>query len=87
MPSFDFSEYHPLDHNIFDSICGMYFGGWRQHIALWWEYQEEPALRRQTMCRIGRHSWVDYWSGVDLVNIPNAPPTGRCCADCDKEQK
>ena len=51
----DFSEFHDLMHRPFGAYCRSRPGGWRRHLELWWKYIGEPALRRQTMCRVDRH--------------------------------
>jgi hypothetical protein len=61
----DFSQFHPLDHNIFDKECKEWYGGRLNHIKLWWRYQFEPDLVRNTLCRLGLHRFVEYNDNKD----------------------
>lgn len=56
----DFSVYHPLDHTPFTATCRNYYGGWRNHLQLEWSYRLVPGLRRQLLCRFGKHTPVTH---------------------------
>lgn len=61
-------------HVPFSPYCWSMPGGPVHHIRLWWEYKARPDLRRQTLCRLGRHYWVEAWRR-DLGEV-------TCCRYC-----
>lgn len=76
---FDFSMFHPLDHQIWSARCSALYGGRPRHVSLWWDYQR-PRPLQELKCKVGRHEWTDFWVG---------PPTGledtadgRVCTLC-----
>lgn len=84
----DFSEFHDLMHPIWDLHCGDMPGGRSRHFSLAWHYKWKPWLRRNTACRIGWHSWVDFWSsaGRDDDGKRLHVYGGKLCPDCHKEK-
>lgn len=56
----DFSEFHPLDHPWYSRECAGMPGGRKNHLSLARAYLWEPYLRRKTLCRVGRHGWVEW---------------------------
>jgi hypothetical protein len=77
----DFSEFHPLDHRIWEERCRVLPGGRRRHRELRWTYVTKPALRSWTTCRLGLHKPGQAWrpgpGGVGTV-------TWTVCVCCDK---
>jgi hypothetical protein len=57
----DFSEFHPLDHGVWEARCGELPGGRRRHIDLQWTYVVRPAVYAATSCRLGRHNPGQAW--------------------------
>jgi hypothetical protein len=57
----DFSDFHPIDHYPGTAYCRSLPGGFRRHLSLAWEFKWPQALGRATLCRIGRHRWVQGW--------------------------
>lgn len=60
----DFSEYHPLDHRPLARRCREHYpygvrSGW-YHVWLDWNYRRGPAVRANTLCRLGRHSYSKF---------------------------
>jgi hypothetical protein len=56
----------------------------RLHLSRAWEYRWEPELRRQTLCRVGRHRITKSWRRSPPTRLQPAGPwqfTWRC-ADC-----
>lgn len=51
----DFSQFHPLDHNLWE--CRGYPGGRQRHLSFRWEYMWRPALRVHWRHLTGRHAW------------------------------
>lgn len=47
--------FHPMDHWPFTKECASWYGGWRNHLGLVWEYRAKPWLATQTSCRVGWH--------------------------------
>lgn len=94
---FDFSEFHPLDHGIWDPVCWGWAGGIPRHVRLWWDYQftwpwAEWKAKRD--CDSGRHHMVGYWTdGKAFLNNwvdgkwVEPTPDGYHCRDCDLELK
>jgi hypothetical protein len=80
----DFSVFHPLDHWVGSAYCRSFYGGFRRHLSLWWDYQAEllrpsNAIAR-IACLIGRHRPVDYWMrSPESGRFLNA---GASCASC-----
>jgi hypothetical protein len=72
----DFSQFHPLDHYLWQ--CTGYPGGHRRHLAYRWEFEWRHRLRSRTLCRLGRHSPVQWWRRYD-------GKSWSACAHCDKE--
>lgn len=35
---FDFSHFHDLGHQWFTKYCSEQYGGWKNHVQLWWTY-------------------------------------------------
>lgn len=58
----DFSRFHDLEHRPFSAYCRGMYGGPRRHLHLWWTYKLLPDLHRETLCRLGRHRWINAWS-------------------------
>jgi hypothetical protein len=85
MSKLDFSEFHPLDHSIFDPYCWGWYGGIKQHIILWWHYQLDldAKIHRTFFCARGKHTKTPYWKGRRFGE--NVPPTGYMCTYCEKE--
>lgn len=84
MPSFDTSIYHPMFHNVLDAECSEWPGGRRRHIALWWDYQAKPRMRRETLCRFGKHQVIGYWRS--FPSTLDAPYDGYECGTCGREK-
>ena len=91
MPEFDFSEFHPLDHNpiIHFVECNHWYGGTLRHLELEWEFRTGRHIRdwfgRQTQCRFGRHNWDPFWSGryrLSGLNPLEQTPDGYMCSYC-----
>lgn len=65
----DFSEFHPLDHYIWEPRCRDHFGGPKRHIQLWWwykfEYTPEKVWHRWVLCRLDRHQSSKGWGRKD----------------------
>jgi hypothetical protein len=76
--SLDFSEYHPLDHSVWE--CRDYPGGRRRHLRYRWDFQGRDWVRSKTLCLIGKHHWVPWWRGHSGELI------GVTCSGCDKER-
>lgn len=63
----DFSQFHPLDHWPGTRRCGQFYGGWRRHLRIAWEYHRREQVVNAALtpyqriaCRLGRHhthSW------------------------------
>ena len=51
----DFSEFHPLDHNVLQ--CRDYPGGRRRHVAYRWEFQIRDRIHGRLLHMVGRHDW------------------------------
>lgn len=84
----DFSEFHPLDHGIWDPVCWGWAGGIGRHLSLWrmyqfeWPWQSHMAKRA---CDRGLHHVIAYWDYLphhDGKEITD-PATGLMCRDCD----
>lgn len=41
----DLSEFHPLDHRVWERRCREFPGSRRRHLKLRWTFFTEPALR------------------------------------------
>jgi len=84
--NFDFSEYHPLDHAIWDTVCWGWAGGVVRHIKLWWAYQFQwpwqPYQARRS-CAKGIHHPIAFWKGVPkMVDGKLDMAAGLICRDC-----
>jgi hypothetical protein len=77
----DFSEFHPLDHRIWEAHCRGLPGGRRRHFELRWSYITKPALRSWTTCRMGWHESAQVWR-CDPPGIPAS--TYTACFHCGK---
>lgn len=67
---FDFKQWHPLDHWPWQTRCRRFYGGWRRHLWLLWnyKYREEAewfVLRPLylVLCRFGRHKTATWERG------------------------
>jgi hypothetical protein len=74
---FDPAGFHPLQHSPWSAECSSLPGGRRRHAELWWRYVVSPALRRFSMCRVGRHDFAADW-----IDGPGAGPFLSACATC-----
>lgn len=52
-------DFHDLLHSVRE--CVGYPGGRLKHLTLAWEYQWSEQVRAVTLCRLGRHDWMDSW--------------------------
>ena len=84
--TFDFDDFHPLDHVLGGGRCRELPGGLRTHLAYWRDFQR-PRPVRALLCRLGRHRRVAYWSGVRMADLGVVPPTGYECAGCGREME
>lgn len=75
----DFSEYHDLFHSLWE--CRGYPGGRRRHINYLWDFKYRDRLRELTLCKIGRHIYVDWFLTVGPGEL-GGPPVGRSCLAC-----
>lgn len=57
----DFSQFHPLDHYLWEPYCRELYGGPLNHAQLWWEYKATHWLHEKTLCRIGLHTYTETW--------------------------
>jgi hypothetical protein len=83
MSEFDFSEFHPLDHSVWEPICWGWAGGIPRHIGYWWRYQLEWPWQQhmaKRACDKGNHHVIAYWN--KLPN-PGVRADGFICRDCD----
>jgi hypothetical protein len=76
----DFSQFHPFDHIPGGTRCFALYGGPKQHMKLSWEFYWSSELRRVTLCRIGRHKYVDGWQRKSKDDPWQALTTCRDCA-------
>jgi hypothetical protein len=95
MPNLDFSEFHPLDHSIWEPYCWGWAGGIPRHIKLWWAYQFkwpwQPYFAKRS-CDKGIHNVVAYWTKLPEWDFENGklvegPAAGLQCRDCDWQRK
>lgn len=93
---FDYSEFHPLDHGIWDPVCWGWAGGIPRHIKLWWNYQHNwpwQDWQARRSCDKGLHHMVAYWNGEPIKRYVwgdqewEPEPDGYQCRDCDLELK
>lgn len=57
---FDFSQYHPMDHNLLTARCRAHYpfgykAAWH-HFTLWWTLQCRDEVKKHTICRLGWHT-------------------------------
>lgn len=76
---FDFSIFHPLDHHWWEPYCWKWHGGILRHWQLWWECIAEEAIKRNTLCRVGKHFWGKHWQ-------KNLEREWIACSFCHKEK-
>lgn len=50
-----------------------------QPLRQWWPNKGRQLLRRQVLCRLGRHSYLPYWAGP---HVPDTAPDGLLCEGC-----
>lgn len=85
---FDFSEFHPLDHGIWDPVCWGWAGGIPRHINLWRLYQFQwpwqPYFAKRS-CNKGLHNVFVYWTSLPEIRDGEVvtPAAGFQCRDCD----
>lgn len=72
----DFSEFHPLDHNLRD--CIGYPGGRWTHIKYRWEFQIRDEVRAWTTCKLGLHLYGATWRGGGRTSHPSEYLGHRC---------
>lgn len=77
----DLSQFHPLDHSIWSKRCAGFYGGRRNHLKLWWDYQVPRWLTDPwglLLCKLRvRHHWM---MRIDPATME---PTGdRMCGYC-----
>ena len=80
----DFSEYHPLDHSVFE--CKGYPGGKRRHLQYRWEFQVEPAISaafHKPLCAVGLHDSEPWWQGSEFGE--GVKPKGYMCRHCRRK--
>lgn len=75
-----FDVFHPLDHFIGSARCRAFYGGWKNHLALTWDYKWKPALHRIFLCPLGFHKITPYWRGQFFGE--GVEPTGYNCHYC-----
>lgn len=75
----DFSEFHPLDHNLRD--CIGYPGGRWRHIKYRWEFQLREEVRARTTCKLGLHLYGPAWKGSGRPHNPSRY-LGHFCVYC-----
>lgn len=80
-PSFDFSEFHPLDHVAGTPVCQSFYGGWRRHFSLWHDYQAPDPIG-VLLCRLGRHERTEGWSSMVVFDNGNGEPDLAMCRRC-----
>lgn len=72
----DFSEFHPLDHSVWE--CRGYPGGRGRHLEYRWKFQWRDELHAKFLCPLGRHERVE-WFGRGK--------SGFCCRACCKDME
>lgn len=80
----DFSQFHPMDHYLWERRCREHFGGPVNHVKLWWAYKCEykPSdLWHKVMCRTGRHHVT---GGQTIMIFGRETTVTRCCCWCRK---
>lgn len=80
----DFSLFHPLDHYIWEERCQEFYGGPKRHIQLWWEFIGSHWLHEHTTCKLGIHTYTQYWSRSSYDSDDWS--TGFSCVYCLKER-
>ena len=53
----NFSQFHPLDHWIWERRCREFYGGWRIHLKYGWDFKWRARLHEETLCRLGFHKF------------------------------
>ena len=82
---YDFSIWHPLDHWPGTRRCRSFYGGWRRHLVIAWQFHRRDQVvglfTKQTTCRLGYHK-IDVWV-LTSTPIGSQPlPTDRFTAVC-----
>lgn len=81
MKKLDFSEFHPLDHWPFRRRCRAYYPrglkSGLHHMGLAWEYKWSESIREHTLCRLGKHRWVE-----EVTYVDGFPKPSTICRDC-----
>lgn len=84
----DFSIWHPLDHHFWEPRCRQFYGGWRRHLELAWQYGHgwdsrwglEHPFYVLVLCRLGRHK-LETWY------VSRSRRYFTACGHCDFERK
>lgn len=76
----DFSDFHDLMHPLW-RCSGYGRGGWRTHIIYYWRYIGSERWRARTVCHLGRHRWV-VWYSRDPDDADQMIGSDVACRDC-----
>ena len=74
----DFSQFHPIDHYWFEPRCKELYGKRRIHFKYAWEFIHLPRLKSWTLCKVGRHNYVQWWR--------HEQPLFEACSYCSKKK-
>lgn len=59
----DFSQFHDLDHRWFTRYCHEQYGGWKNHLQLWWIYKAQDRYLHEPLHNLTkRHTPAEIYS-------------------------